>query len=356
MEANKILCVGNWESDVGYAWWLMERFWEAIALRYPGRVTISYKRLGAVSQRLIDTGAQFIEYDFDVNRPLAPFVKRHGFRHLYLTDKPYICTAYARLRMAGVKNIVMHDHMPGERIEPAGIKRLLKAAAARVRPCAADAYIAVSELGMRRFSHAVCLPEERCHLARNGVDMAIDIVPTDIRSELGLPRDAVVIVSCGRATKYKGVHHIIEAARRVNAHFVHLGDGPDLESFRQTAPANYHFLGKRSDVAGILASADIAVHASAGEGLSLAILEFMRAGLPIVLTNSPTVSQSVQDSVSALLYEPGHVGQLVEKLSMLVSSASLRASLGSAAKVQAQSYNIDHTVAAVLNVFDRLRV
>src|SRR5690606_40151560 len=109
-----------------------------------------------------------------------------------------------------------------------------------------------------RFSHSVCLPEERCHLARNGVDMALDIVPTDIRSELGLPSNAVVIVSCGRATRYKGVHHIIEAARRVNAHFVHLGDGPDLESFRRDAPANYHFLGKRSDVAGVLASADIA--------------------------------------------------------------------------------------------------
>lgn len=32
--ASHILLVANWESDVGYAWWLMENFWATIAQYY----------------------------------------------------------------------------------------------------------------------------------------------------------------------------------------------------------------------------------------------------------------------------------------------------------------------------------
>jgi len=355
MESEKILCVGNWESDVGYAWWLMERFWKAIAERYPGRVTICYKKLTTVPKHLTDTDAQFLEYDFDINRTdITDFVRQHGFRHLYLTDKPYLSLAYAKLRWAGVKTIVMHDHMPGERTEPSGIRRILKTAAGRVRPWGADAYIAVSELGMRRFARSCCLPAERCHLALNGVDLSLNPKPVDIRAELGIPADSFVVVSSGRVTRYKGVQHIVSASRIAAAHFVHCGDGPDLTELRAQAPANMHFLGKRSDVPGILASANAAVHASSGEGLSLSILEFMRAGLPIILPNSVTVAQSVQRGVSALLYDdPAELPHLVTKL---MSEPELRASLGAAARDHVKRYNIEHTIESVLSVFSTLRV
>jgi glycosyltransferase involved in cell wall biosynthesis len=355
MESEKILCVGNWESDVGYAWWLMERFGRAIAERYPGRVTICFKKLTSVPKHLKDTGAQFLEYDFDLNRAdIADFVRQHGFRHLYLTDKPYWSLAYAKLRRAGVKTIIMHDHMPGERTEPSGIRRVLKTIAGRIRPCSADAYIAVSELGMRRFARSCCLPAERCHLALNGIDLSLNPAPVDIRAELGIPADSFVVVSSGRVTRYKGVHHVVAASRLADAHFVHCGDGPDLTELRAQAPANMHFLGKRSDVPGILASVDAAVHASSGEGLSLSILEFMRAGLAIILPNSVTVAQSVQGGVSALLYDdPAQLPDLVTKL---MREPDLRASLGSAAKEHVKRYNLEHTVDSVLSVFSKLRV
>ena len=35
-----ILLVGNWSSDTGYAWWLMETFWVAIARKFRGRCRV----------------------------------------------------------------------------------------------------------------------------------------------------------------------------------------------------------------------------------------------------------------------------------------------------------------------------
>lgn len=356
---DRILCVGNWESDVGYAWWLMERFWEAIALKYPGRVTISYKKLGNVPQRLVDAGANFIEHDFLRGNDID-LVRRHGFRYLYLTDKPYFSRAYASLRLVGVRRIIMHDHMPGERTPAIGPKRLAKTIANRVRPCTADAYIACSEQVLQRFNTACCLPPERCHLARNGIDLNASHAPVDIRAELDIPRTAVLVVSCGRATKYKGVQHIIRAASSTNAYFVHCGDGPDLLEFEALIAQRglrdrFFMLGKRSDVPGIMASADIAVHASSGEGLSLAILEFQRAGLPLVLPDLPTVTQTV-DQTCALLYPHADHHQLAAHLRLLIDRADLRRRMGAASREKAQQYSLDHTVAAVLGVFEALRI
>jgi glycosyltransferase involved in cell wall biosynthesis len=354
METNKILCVGNWESDVGYAWWLMERFWEAIATKYPGQVTISWKRLNAIPPRLQQTDARFVEYDFDVHRPdLADFVRSHGFTHIYLTDQPYYCLAYAKLRMAGIKSIIVHDHAPGDRTRPTGVKRLAKQLAGRFRPCAADAYIAVSNFVLNRFSEIAQLPKARCHLAQNGIDISIDEPAVDIRAELGIPPDALLVVSSSRATKYKRIDHIIQAAAAVPAYFIHCGDGPDLPEFQRQIQqlglsGRFFLLGRRTDVPGILKSADIAVHASTGEAACLALLEFLRAGLPIVLPDTPSVSGGFENI--ALVYEPGNIDQLTQQLSLLCARSDLRRSLGEVGRHHMRRFNIDDTVDAVLRV------
>lgn len=331
----------------------MERFWAAIAQRYPGRVTISWPKIGQIPQILQNSGARFLECDF---ADLPGLVKEHGFRHVYLTDRPYRSATYRELRRAGARTIIVHDHTPGERSKVRGLRRVLKSLLMRGADTA-DAYIACSDTVMRRFHETGCLPREKCYLARNGIDLDVRPEPVDIRNELGLPADAVIVVSVGRATTYKGIPRIVEAAALVPAaHFVHAGDGEELESFRRKAPPNMHFLGRRSDVAGILERSNIAVHASDGEGLSLAILEFQRAGLAIVLPDSPTVSQSVRNGVSALLYPPGNAAEMAKHVYTFVTDVDLRRRLGEAAKEDVRAYDIRKTVAEVVGVFEALGV
>jgi glycosyltransferase involved in cell wall biosynthesis len=365
---SNILLVGNWASDTGYAWWLMEAFWVAIASRFKRErreIVLCFPKINGLNPRLVESGIQAVEFDFDLASPvrLADFIRRHRIGYIYLTDKKYVSTTYVRLRLAGVKGIIIHDHTPGERTPPAGLKRLIKSVVARLPGMAADAYVAVSPLVIERFRQVACLPASKCHLATNGIDLDVfdAAAPVDIRAELGLAPDALLLVSCGRATRYKGIHRIIEAAALVRArhggrpiHFVHCGDGPDLEAFQQMIHDQglrgvFFLLGRRHDVSGILKSANVAIHASEGEALSLAILEFMAARLAVVLPNSPTVSQTVVDHHSGLLYEAGNPGDLAAKLTLLLESPELRRSLGAGARRAVEErYTLRSTLAALL--------
>jgi glycosyltransferase involved in cell wall biosynthesis len=106
-------------------------------------------------------------------------------------------------------------------------------------------------------------------------------------------------------------------------------------------------------VSGILKSADVAIHASEGEALSLAILEFMAARLAVVLPDSPTVAQTVEDHKSGLLYKPGDPSDLAEKLTRVIESPPLRAALGEQARRAVEErYTLRGTITALLRAVD----
>jgi glycosyltransferase involved in cell wall biosynthesis len=374
-DVKNILLVGNWSSDTGYAWWLMETFWLAIAARFRDRcrVIVCYPQVTTLSPRLSAANLEVVQFDFDKARPaqLASFMRDNQIGCVYLTDKKYVSWQYCLLRAVGVRRIILHDHMPGTRSAPTPLKRLLKSTAALAPALTADAYIAVSDQILQRFVDVACLPRHKCHLARNGIDVSriADAQPGSIRSELGIAPDSILIVSSGRLTHYKGIQSIIEAANALinerglgQVFFAHCGDGPDRAAFaglieRFGLQRHFFLLGMRSDIPAILQSADIAVHASKGEGLSLSILEFMAAGLPVVVSDDPTVSQTVINNVTGLHFKTGDSADLASKLQPLVQSKELQSSLGKrAAREVKEHYSLDQTVAAVLSVFDKTLV
>ena len=67
---------------------------------------------------------------------------------------------------------------------------------------------------------------------------------------------------------------------------------------------NFLFLGRRADIPEILACCDIAVLPSRVEGLPNAVLEYMAAGLPTVVTRVGGNAELVEDGVTGLLVPP----------------------------------------------------
>jgi glycosyltransferase involved in cell wall biosynthesis len=96
-----------------------------------------------------------------------------------------------------------------------------------------------------------------------------------------------------------------------------------------------HLLGLRDDVADLLASADAFVLPSRSEGLPLALLEAMFAGLPIVATRVGEVPAALADGDAGLLVEPGHPGELAGAIDRLLRDAELARRLGGRARVRA---------------------
>ncbi len=357
-----ILLVGNWRSDTGYAWKMIERFWIAIARAFPDRQTfLCFPEVRTVNPEIPAAGIKVEEFAFDFRHPdvLAKFCRDRDVELIYLTDRPYTSRVYSRLRHSGVRRIVVHDHTPGQRTRPSAAKSVLKRMAART--LGADAYIACSEQVLERFVTVGCLPRARCHLARNGIDISQFPQPNPtIRAELKISPDTVLIVSCSRLHPYKRVHDIVDAAALLgdlDVRFIHIGDGPDLALLQARIHAHsleqrFTLLGARSDVAQVLSGCDIAVHASSGEvGLCLAILEFMATGLALAVTDEPSVSRVIKPGMTGITFAHADVGALAGSLRALATDPDLRRRLGQAARAAVESnHSVQDTINAVVHV------
>jgi glycosyltransferase involved in cell wall biosynthesis len=94
-------------------------------------------------------------------------------------------------------------------------------------------------------------------------------------------------------------------------------------------------LGYRTDVAAILAAADIFVLPSHFEGLPMSVIEAMLTGLPVVATNIRGPREQIVPEVTGLLVPPATVDPLAEALCRLVADPEMRAAMGAAGRARA---------------------
>jgi glycosyltransferase involved in cell wall biosynthesis len=132
-----------------------------------------------------------------------------------------------------------------------------------------------------------------------------------LREEVARDVARTVIYSVGRFVPLKGYHDMITAFAGVQrqypkAFLAIVGDGDlrsELESHTRALGIQEHvnFLGIRNDVQKLLESGDLYVSASHWEGLSMAMLEAMSAGLPILSTNVGDAPQLLADGRGVLI-------------------------------------------------------
>ncbi|WP_416762984.1 glycosyltransferase [Roseateles sp. So40a] len=127
-----------------------------------------------------------------------------------------------------------------------------------------------------------------------------------LRMEFGIPATAPVIGCVGRLHAAKGMHTLIQAFQRhapADAHLVLIGEGPqraELEALRGE-DKRIHLLGFRWNVDELLGEMDLYVSSSREEQFPLAILEAMRARLPIVATATLGAREMLDPAQSAIV-------------------------------------------------------
>ena len=346
-----ILLVGNYEPHVGYAWNFIAQFWLALARRR--KCHIAYPAPGPVPTEILQAGITPHTWNMRQWRSIA-FVRRHKIRTIYLTDWPALSPLYALWKLAGVRQIIVHDHAPGDFPPARGWRRLLKRTLHRLGFFSAHQYLGVAEHVTQRHIDTWCVPSEQCATVTNGIE-PFDIDASDRRSmreELGIPQDATVFLMVGRATPYKNFGFALECLPHLpnEVHFVHCGDGPELPALQERTRRfgvehRMHWLGKRLDVRRIMAAADAAIHPSRGEAMSLALLEAACAGLPIVVPDTPSVSFTVDHMRDGLKYKAGDVASAVLQIQHLLDPERRRKLGANARQKILDSYTIDRTMA-----------
>jgi|KBSSwiStaDraftv2_1062776.scaffolds.fasta_scaffold39243_3 glycosyltransferase involved in cell wall biosynthesis len=164
----------------------------------------------------------------------------------------------------------------------------------------------------------------------NGIDTAAFAGArggTRVRAELGL--DGRRVVTCvGRLVPNKGQALLVDALGELQTTHPDLvlllvGDGPDRDALAAHAAsrgvaARVVFASRRQDVADVLAASTLFVLPSFAEGIPLALLEAMAAGLPVVATAVPGTMDVVTDPSLGVLVPPHDAGALAAGIARLL--------------------------------------
>lgn len=113
------------------------------------------------------------------------------------------------------------------------------------------------------------------------------------------------------------------------------------------------FPGRVKSINEVCAACDIAFHPSNGEvGYSLSILEYMRAKLPAVLPDNPSVCGATIHNQTGLIYREGDELDAVECLMKLIQSQKLRNTLGSQSSLLVrEKYSLSKTHQMLIDSF-----
>ncbi|MGH7464412.1 MAG: glycosyltransferase [Longimicrobiales bacterium] len=145
------------------------------------------------------------------------------------------------------------------------------------------------------------LDPQRVHLVWNAVP-GHEAAPAPLREQLGITAQAPIIAAVGGLARRKGFDTLLHALSQIDsaAHVVIAGEGAERAALCDLARSpqiagRVHLIGQRDDVPGVLAAADVFVLSSRAEGFSVALLEAMRAGLPIIATDVGGVRDALCD-------------------------------------------------------------
>lgn len=189
------------------------------------------------------------------------------------------------------------------------------------------------------------------HIDGIGVDFSKRVIlsPRNVkREELNIHEDEILILSVGELQKRKNHAPMIRAIAALanpKVKYYICGRGKLKENLQELArdlkiQNQVSFLGYRKDVPEIMNAADIYAHPSLREGLGLASLEAMAAGLPLVTSNVQGIPDYVENGVTGFMCDPMDVEAYTANLEKLISNKELRNKISKENQKRVLKYDI----------------
>jgi glycosyltransferase involved in cell wall biosynthesis len=234
-----------------------------------------------------------------------------------------------------------------------------------------DAAIAVSNACAR--SHARFAARSAIHVVHNGIDLGDApgggaAARQHLREMADLPPDAFAIVTVGHLGERKAQQHLVRAMARIaeaapDARLVVVGRldrDPEYTAATQALASSLgvadriRFVGLREDVAGLLAGADLYIHAAIADPHPRAVIEAMGAKLAVVSYGVDGIAETVVDGVTGCLVEPGSVETLADAVVSLIRDPGRRAEMGRKGRERAlRDFTAETTALRVGEIIER---
>ncbi len=195
-------------------------------------------------------------------------------------------------------------------------------------------WLANSEAVAEKISRIEGIAKEQFDVIYNGVEL-----------KAALPEEQHLkqtIVMVANLRPVKSIPTLIQAAGEVvkefpQARFRIIGEGPDRHGLQAQITdaglhSNFEMPGSTSDVHAGIANATMGVLTSTSEGFSNSLLEYMRAGMPVIATKVGGNSEVVQEGVTGYLIEAGDHGTLAERILELLRNPQRATVMGAAGR------------------------
>lgn len=231
-------------------------------------------------------------------------------------------------------------------------------------------YVGVSEFVSRRLKVTHHAPAEKTITIYNGVNTR-RFFPQDrnlARIKLNLPLDIPILCSVAMLIPEKGIQYLVEAisllvkeSKLVNIITLVVGEGYYCQSLKKMAEEKgvikqIKFLGRRSDVATIIAASDMVVVPSVwDEAFGLIVVEAMASGRPVIASNVGGIPELIKDGAGGLLLACKDSTKITESIITLLQDKLLYEKLTDAGcKNVKEHFDILKSVTKMANVYNQV--
>ena len=170
-----------------------------------------------------------------------------------------------------------------------------------------------------------------------GIDLVkIEKQSSEISLDYTLPENSITLISVGELNANKNHEIVIRALANVknsNIHYLIAGEGLLKAKLKMLAKElgleeQIHLLGYRKDIPALCKISDIFIMPSYREGLSVALMEAMAQGLPIIASKIRGNTDLVDDNLGGNLIDPKSISMVNDAIIELTSDKELQHAYG----------------------------
>jgi N-acetyl-alpha-D-glucosaminyl L-malate synthase BshA len=279
-------------------------------------------------------------------------LKKLDFLHVHYA-LPHAVSAYLAKQMSEPDHVCVMTTLHGTDVTLVGMAPSLFTIT-KFSIESSDVVTTVSKF-LRKQTQDIFSTEKRIHVVPNFVDPE-RFKPMRDRRRTGLLKgiDKHIIMHVSNFRPVKNIETVVkvfeEVRKRMPAHLVFVGDGPEQTRIEQMAneqglETETTFLGNQERIEDLLPLADVFLLPSLDEGFGLAALEAMSCGVPVIATNNGGITEVIEDGKTGYLRDPLDVDGMADIAVKLLGDEELKRHIGASARERAANdYHVDDIV------------
>lgn len=182
------------------------------------------------------------------------------------------------------------------------------------------------------------------------------------RKSFGIQKDELLLMSTGDLTTRKNHKVVIEAMSKIpesNIKYIICGVGDQLLNLKKLSiklgvAERVIFLGHRSDILELLKASDIFIFPSLWEGLGIAGIEAMAAGIPVIASNRHGIKDYAIDGSTAILCDPLRPNEFSTAIQRIFVNQDLQSKLVTNGDHIINKFNISEAITKMREIYEEV--